>query len=220
MGIVIRLPQRHARASTTSRAAKAVKISAVTPALTARSVPSTADHHSAGSLSRCHHLETAVAGAPVSAAMASRDGQSSMMDRNEANSVMPKHLGQSVLKRKAIVSADCVHLSGHTVRMAHDDEDLAESQWREEFRQRIIAARGNRTQAVMAELLGILTNTYGKYEAPGRKSVMPVRLLPRFAKICGISLEDLIEGPKESASKQPAKPATKVPASRARRKAG
>ena len=28
----------------------------------------------------------------------------------------------------------------------------------------LIAARGARTQAVMAELLGLLTNTYGKYE--------------------------------------------------------
>lgn len=96
------------------------------------------------------------------------------------------------------------------------DEDLAESQWREEFRQRIIAARGKRTQAVMAELLGILTNTYGKYEAPGRKSMMPVRLLPRFAKICGITLEELIEGPKEPA----AKAAPKATAAPKRRKTG
>lgn len=63
-----------------------------------------------------------------------------------------------------------------------------------EFRKRIIEARGGRKQAVMAELLGILTNTYGKYEAESRKSVMPVRLLPRFAKICGVDLVELIEG--------------------------
>jgi transcriptional regulator with XRE-family HTH domain len=78
--------------------------------------------------------------------------------------------------------------------MDDDHEKLAETQWREEFRLRIIEARGNRKQAVMAELLGILTNTYGKYEAESRKSVMPVRLLPRFAKICGVDLVDLIEG--------------------------
>jgi hypothetical protein len=208
MGIVIRLPLRHARASATSRAAKAVKISAVTPAPTARSVPSTADHHSAGRRSRCHHLDTAVAGAPVSAAKASREGQSSMIDRKEANSVMPMLLGQLVPKRKAIVSADCAQLSGHTVLMEEEDEKQAESQWREEFRQRLITARGSRTQAVMAELLGIRTNTYGKYEG-GRKSMMPVRLLPRFAKICGISLEELIEGPKDSAAKAIPKPAAK-----------
>jgi hypothetical protein len=141
-----------------------------------------------------------------------------MMDRNEVNSVMEMVLGQSVPKRKAIVSADCAQLPGHTVLMTNDDEDLAESQWREEFRQRIIAARGNRTQAVMAELLGILTNTYSKYEAPGRKSVMPVRLLPRFAKICGISLEELIEGPRESGAKSIARPAAKATTKATRRK--
>jgi transcriptional regulator with XRE-family HTH domain len=81
------------------------------------------------------------------------------------------------------------------------DEDLddreAESAWREGFRMRIIAARGARTQETMAELLGIKTNTYGKYEG-GRKSVMPVRLLPKFAKICGVDLVELIEGPKKA----------------------
>lgn len=161
-----------------------------------------------------------MAGAPVSAAMASREGQSSMIDRNEANSVMRLALGQSVLKRKANLSDDCGRLPGHTVPMAHKDEELAESQWREEFRLRIIAARGGRTQAVMAELLGLLTNTYGKYEAPGRKSVMPVRLLPRFAKICGISLEELIEGPKDSTAKATPKPAPKAAPKPVKRKAG
>jgi transcriptional regulator with XRE-family HTH domain len=96
--------------------------------------------------------------------------------------------------------------------MAHDDEKITESQWREEFRQRIIAARGKRTQAVMADLLGLKTNTYGKYE--GRGSMMPVRLLPRFAKICAVSLDELIEGP----AKQAAKPATSPPVAHPQRR--
>jgi transcriptional regulator with XRE-family HTH domain len=87
--------------------------------------------------------------------------------------------------------------------MQDDDEKIAESKWREEFRQRLIEARGPRTQAVMAHLLGIRTNTYGKYEG-GRKSMMPVRLLPRFAQICGKDLVELIEGPRKE--KAPAKP--------------
>lgn len=99
--------------------------------------------------------------------------------------------------------------------MDENDEKQAESQWREEFRQRLIDARGNRTQAVMAELLGIRTNTYGKYEG-GRKSMMPVRLLPRFAKICGVSLEYLIEGDKSA----PAKAAPKAAPKPLRRKTG
>lgn len=207
MGIVVRFPRRrHVRASSAGcRAAKAIRASAFTPAAMATSVANTADHHSAGSLSRCHHFETAVAGAPVSAAMASREGQSSMMDRNEVKSDMPMLLGQSVPKSKAIVSADCAQSLGHNVLMEDENEKQAASQWREEFRQRLITARGSRTQAVMAELLGLRTNTYGKYEG-SRKSMMPTRLLPRFAKICGISLESLIEGDKAA----PAKPQPKA----------
>jgi transcriptional regulator with XRE-family HTH domain len=219
MGIIVHFPRRHARTSaisrTGSRAARRVSKSAVTPAAPAFSVARTADHHSAGMLSRCHHFETADEAAPVSAANASREGQSSMTDRNDESSVMAQRLGQSVPKRKAIVSADCAQLSGHTVLMEDDDEKLAESQWREEFRQRLIAARGSRTQAVMAELLGIRTNTYGKYEG-SRKSMMPIRLLPRFAKICGVTLEYLIEGDKAAPARQLPKAAPKP----AKRKAG
>ena len=40
----------------------------------------------------------------------------------------------------------------------------------------------------MAELLGILTNTYGKYEAESRKSMMPVRLLPSPRSVVSICL--------------------------------
>ena len=101
--------------------------------------------------------------------------------------------------------------------MGDDYEKLAETQWREEFRQRIIAARGNRTQADMAELLGLLTNTYGKYEAESRKSVMPVRLLPRFAKICGVDLVDLIEGQRKA--QVPTKPRLVKPVDKPRKRA-
>ena len=220
MGIVIRWPRSHARASAVSRAANIVKISAVTPAPIARSVLSTADHHSAGMLLRCDHFSTAEVGAPTSTPMARHEGHRSIMDWKEGKWVMPTSLGQSVPKSKAIVSTDCAQPLGHNVLMADKDNELAESQWREEFRLRIIAARGNRTQAVMADLLGLLTNTYGKYEAPGRKSMMPVRLLPRFAKICGIDLVELIEGPKESAAKSTAKPSTKAAPKPPKRKTG
>lgn len=210
MGIVVRLPLRHARKSTTSRAAKAVRTSAVTPAPAARSVPSTADHHSAGILLRCDHFSTAEVGAPTSTPMARHEGHRSIMDWNDGKWVMPTVLGQSVPKSKAIVSTDCVQSLGHNVLMEDEDEKQAESQWREGFRQRLITARGPRTQAVMADLLGIRTNTYGKYEG-SRKSMMPVRLLPRFAKICGISLESLIEGEKAAVAKPQPKAAPKPP---------
>jgi hypothetical protein len=178
--------------------------------MVAVSVARTADHHSAGSLSRCHHLETAVAGAPVSAAMASREGHSSMMERNEVNSVMAKLLGQPVPKIKAIVSDDCGKGIGHNVLMEDEDDKLAESLWREQFRLRLIAARGNRSQLVMAELLDVKPNTYSKYEAPSRASMMSVRKLPLFAKICGVELEELITGkPRPKAVQSQPKPKTK-----------
>jgi len=171
-------------------------------------------------VSRFHHLITDQFVVPTSEAIASREPHKSMTDLNEVNAEslsMPEVLGPIVPKCKAIMSHDSDEGSGQNVPMAHDkDEEAAESEWREQFRQRIIAARGNRTQAVMAELLGLLTNTYGKYEAPGRKSVMPVRLLPRFAKICGVSLEELIEGSKDSARK----PASQPHAKPTRRKSG
>lgn len=137
------------------------------------------------------------------------------MDWKDGKWFMPSSLGQSVPKCKAVVSTDYERSVGHNVPMNEETEKLADSQWREEFRQRIIAARGKRTQAVMAELLGIPTNTYGKYEG-SRKSMMPTRLLPRFAKICGIDLVELIEGPRDSVAKPAPKPTTKAP----RRKTG
>ena len=210
MGMIVRFPRRHVRDSAGTRAASRVNVSEVTPADIAFSVASTADHHSAGILSRCHHLETATAVASgsearKSAAMPSREGQRSMIDWKDGKWVIPTLLGQSVPKSKAIVSADGKRALGHNVRMDDEDEKLAESQWREEFRQRLVAARGPRTQAVMAHLLGLRTNTYGKYEG-GRKSMMPVRLLPRFADICGVDLVELIQGPRQE--KAPAKPRT------------
>src|SRR5229473_6292126 len=104
MGIVIDLS--HARASIGTRAAKAVRAAASSPAPRAISVAKTADHHSAGTLSRCHHLETAEALAPMSAAIASREGQRSMMDWKDDKSVMPNPIRPIVLNCKDKLSGD------------------------------------------------------------------------------------------------------------------
>jgi hypothetical protein len=215
MGEIVDLD--HARASADSRAAKAVKRSADTAPSLARSVKSSAAQYSAGILSRCHHLRTAGKLTPISEAKASCESQSLMTSLNEAISDMPVSLGQFVPKSNANVSTDNTKLSGHSVPMEDEDEKLAETQWREEFRKRIIEARGGRKQAVMAELLGILTNTYGKYEAESRKSVMPVRLLPRFAKICGVDLVELIEGPRKAQT--PTKPRLVKPVDKPQKRA-
>jgi hypothetical protein len=207
----------HVRASALSREAKAAKRSADTRPSLARSVKSSAAQYSAGILSRCHHLRTAGRLTPISEAKVSCESQSLMTSLNEEIFDMPASLGQFVPKSNANVSTDNTKLSGHDVPMEDDHEKLAETQWREEFRQRIIKARGNRKQVDMAELLGILTNTYGKYEAESRKSVMPVRLLPRFAKICGVDLVELIEGPRKAQS--PTKPRLVKPVDKPQKRA-
>lgn len=208
MGIIIRMPLRHARASTNRptsgrRAAISIMSEAETPAPHTVSVASKADHHSDGMLSRCHHLEicAAVAPFPISEAQASRVGQSSMIERND---FMPTTMGQSVPKSKVIVSGDCGLVAGHNVPMNNDD--AAESEWRDGFQKRLIAAQGSRTNAVMAELLGISETRYSKYRG-ARKSMLPIRLLPKFCKICGISLDELIDGAKEPTKKAILKPA-------------
>lgn len=73
------------------------------------------------------------------------------------------------------------------------DNDDTEQRWRQEFRRRVREGRGQRTQEDMAELLGVSPSAYAKYES-ARASIMPTRLLPRFAKICAMSLEYLITG--------------------------
>lgn len=218
MGMILRFPRVHARASTGSRAAKAVNNSAVTPPDRAVSVPRTADHHSEGIASRCHHLETVQALAPgMSEAIPSRDGHKSITSRKRRRSDMPDLLGQSVPKCKDFPSHDGRKMIGHTVRMTDDLEKMAETAWREGFRLRIKQARGDRTQQTMAELLGITQTTYSKYEGQ-RASMMPTRLLPKFCKICAVSLEWLIEGDKAtiSAPKTTTRPNTEREAPRRR----
>lgn len=197
MGMVIGF-SRHARASAGSRAAKAVSKSAVTPAAEAFSVINIADHHSAGTLSRCHHLETAGAPAPRSAAIASREGQSSMIDRNEAKSDMPMLLRPIVLKRKDILSGDAGILKGHNVLMS---PAVNTKVIKDHFTARIAYARhrAGYTQATMAEALGFGPaddpkgqSKYHKYE---KRSFIPHTLIPQFCALCDVTVGWLYNGP-------------------------
>src|ERR1700761_4775427 len=122
MGTVIRFPRRqHARASRGSRAAKAVRSSAVIPFPKAVWVANIADHHSAGTLSSCHHLETVEAPAPMSDAMASREGQSSITALKEDKSAIADLIGRSVLGRKPKSSQDAAKSLGHNVLMTAEE---------------------------------------------------------------------------------------------------
>lgn len=91
--------------------------------------------------------------------------------------------------------------------MSQDDEDVTESEWRETFRQRLIALRGARTQETMARLLGISRDRYAKYEIKGKPRMMSPRLMPKLADICGIDLRELIEGQQEEAKNSVTEPA-------------
>lgn len=137
--------------------------------------------------------------------MASSESHNSMIDWNEVRLDMESIMGQMVPKRKASVSQDSQSVMGHTVLMTQHDDDISDSAWKEAFRQRLKEARGKRSQEDMASLLCISRDAYSKYEG-GRASQMPTRLLPKFCKICAVSLEWLIEGDKEAkVAKQPAK---------------
>lgn len=92
--------------------------------------------------------------------------------------------------------------------MQNDAEKLAETAWREAFRERVRKAQGNRTQIAMAKLLGISRDSYAKYVG-GRGSVMPVRLLPQFCRICDVDIDWLIEGEETEGAKKAPKIAPK-----------
>jgi hypothetical protein len=188
MGEIIRF--NHARASSSSRAAKAANLSALKPAVEARSVASTADHHSAGILLRWPHLVTRGTVVPTSDAIAASEGQSFTTARNESMSVMTRNLGQSVLKRKAILSLDGRNPLGHTVRMV---ESEAEAIYKREFRARVKESRvaAALKQWEIADALGMTQDKYKQYET---RSLLPHHLIGRFCVICHINPEWLITG--------------------------
>jgi DNA-binding transcriptional regulator YiaG len=189
MSEIIRF-QDHARTSAGSRAAKAVNVSALKPADAARSVASTDDHHSAGILFLCPHLVTRGTVVPTSDAIASREGQSSIIARNDVICVIPPLIGQSVLKRKAILSLDGKLSLGHTVRMA---ETESEAQYKLEFRARVKESRvaAKLKQWQIAEALGMTQDKYKQYES---RSLLPHHLIGRFCVICRVNPEWLITG--------------------------
>lgn len=191
MGRVIEFPRRRYHHATASRAAaKFASNSAVTPASLARLVPSSEDHHSAGMKLRCAHLRTDSCEAPTSIASVSCVGQSPIIERNDRGLDMLQLMGPTVPNVKADGSRDRSSQSRHVVQM---DEDSAERQWRQGFKKRLKEARGPRTQEDMAELLCVTRDAYSKYEG-GRDTDIPIRLLPKFCKICGVSMAWLITG--------------------------
>lgn len=196
--MLIQFPKRHVRASaasaggsTRARAAQAVIIAADIPAWTARSVARIGAHHSAGILSRCHHFETVEAPAPMSDASASREGQSSMTERNEVGSaMMANYLGRIVLKGKAEMSRDDSHLRGQNVLMA---DRMSETEEKLAFIRRTRLARLSRypEQKPMLTILGIEQGTYKQYET---RTPLPHRYIPKFIAATGVTYEWFLTG--------------------------
>lgn len=196
-GIVVGNTERidHVRDSADSRAANIVSFSAFRLLREATAVLSKKDHHSAGMLSRCHHLETVLPDTAGTAgrksdAMASLEGQSSITSRNEAISVMPRSLGRFVLNCKANLSLDGRKILGHTVRMTELDE---EAQYKQEFIARVREARSDLgwKQWQMAEALGMQQDKYKQYET---RSYLPHHLIGRFCLVTRVEPEWLMTG--------------------------
>lgn len=196
MGMVVDF---HATSSRSRRAAKSVSTSAVTPDDLAGCSGKIADHHSAGMRSLCHHFRTRAEPAPLSEPNASREGQRAITDRNELISTMPKLMGPTVPNVKANMSRDDSSLSGQVVHMDRASEELTERRWRDEFKRRLKEARGLRSQQDMADLLGVSRDAYSKYEG-GRETDLPIRLIPKFCKICAVTPEWLILGGEKPAA--------------------
>jgi len=103
---------------------------------------------------------------------------------------MPKVIGQSVLKRKAILSLDGKKSLGHTVQMA---ESETEAQYKQAFIDRVKAARiaTGMKQWQLAESLGMPQDKYKQYEG---RSLLPHHLIGRFCLVTRIEPEWLLTG--------------------------
>lgn len=191
--------RNHARASQKSRAAKRASNSAVTPFSRALSVDRTADHHSAGILSLCHHLETTRLPAPTSLESASRESQSSTTERNEVKSDIAPLLRQSVLNCKDVLTADFFDEVRQTVPM------IGNSLFKQQFLARTALARerSGRSQEDMAKDLGISQGTYHKYET---RTPLPHSLIPAFCTLCRITMEWLYTAAVELPEPKPRAP--------------
>lgn len=167
-------------------------ISAVRPAARAGADTKITDHHSAGIESRCHHLLTVDALAPMASAIAACDGHNSMIERKEVASDMGMLLGQLVLKSKANLSHDCELPSTDDCGMA---KPFVATEFHKEFQARTALAReaSGRNQVKMASLLGTDQGTYKQWESRSG-SLIPHEYVVLFCELCLITEHWLFTG--------------------------
>jgi hypothetical protein len=195
MGIVVRLPARHVRASTKAtlrtglRACRSASLSSETPLIPRLLAERTSGaQNSAGMRLRSNHLATVHKLAPVSAIIVARDGQSSSNDRGV--SVMNPDLGQTVLPVKAKKSYDIENVIRQSLGMA---DRMSETEEKLAFIGRVRAARMARfdTQKPMLTILGLDQGTYKQYE---KRTPLPWRFIPKFCAATGVEIEWLLTG--------------------------
>jgi hypothetical protein len=199
MGMLVQFVPRHGRTSagsrsSTGRAARSAKSSAVKPASLATSVESIADHHSAGMVSRWRHLCADQRPAPTSDAMASIEDHNAITSRKELiGTTMPNPLGQSVLKGKANLSYDHRSFSADSSNMA---ERMSETEERLAFIRRVRMAREARfpSQKPIMVILGISQEQQGTYKQYETRTPLPHRYILKFCAATGVSVEWLLTG--------------------------
>lgn len=187
MGTVVRFP--HATRRSRAAASPAI-LSAVKPAFRAVEVARIGNHHSAGILSRVHHLRAAKIEAPISPASESAAGlgQSDTTSRKlVSDEAMELLIRPAVLKSKPILSRDLALPAGNNRLMS------GQTQYRDNFAQRVFSAREHAglTQDEIAHVLKTSQPTYNKYET---RSLMPLWHLWAFCLACRVSVEWLVTG--------------------------
>ena len=182
---------RHARISSGALAARSAKSSADKPTRLATGDFRMVFHHSEGIESRCHHLLTAEAEAPVSEAIASLEGHSSITERKDVSlKAMPEFLGQAVLKSKAKLSRDVMSYDGDYSVMP---DRMTEAEEKAFFIGRTKAARMARyhTQKPICIILGIDQGTYKQYET---RTELPKRFIEKFCAATDVDIVWLLTG--------------------------
>jgi DNA-binding XRE family transcriptional regulator len=168
------------------RAASATRTSAPRPPPRAASVSKIFRQNSAGTLSRCRHLEAVEGFTPISFAKASTVGHRPITSRNVAKRM------RELVRRQVLEGKE--NFSGDDGDGLSDDSMMeTEDTYAEAFTRRVYSAREHAglRQEDVAAVLGIQQSTYSKYEF---RTPLPHRYVRVFCTLCRVSVEWLMTG--------------------------
>jgi DNA-binding XRE family transcriptional regulator len=168
------------------RAARETKTSASRPPPRAVSVAKIAFQNSAGTLSRCRHLEAVEGCTPISFARELTVGHRPITSWNVAKRIR-ELVRRAVLEGKENFSSDAEDDSSQSSIME------TEATYAEAFTRRVYSAREHASlrQEDVAEVLGIQQSTYSKYEF---RTPLPHRYVRAFCMLCRVNVEWLMTG--------------------------